>query len=221
MVQKIYLKGNTMKDLRKHYTQGELIEEDVPKCPFKLFTVWFEDAVSCPEIVEPNAMVLTTVNTMSAPDARIVLLKDIRDDEFVFYTNYLSHKGQQLEQNPRCTALLPWINLERQVIIRGTASRVPESESVVYFNSRPRSSKIGAWASTQSSSIASRQELERQLQEFEKKFSDVEPSKPPHWGGVAIAPLEVEFWQGRPNRMHDRLVFKKSTDGWIVTRLQP
>lgn len=210
-----------MKDLRKHYTRGELLEENVPKCPFELFTIWFEEAISCPEIIEPNAMVLTTVNNMSAPDARIVLLKDLRDEEFVFYTNYQSHKGQQLEKNPNCTALLPWINLERQIIIRGSASKVSENESEAYFDSRPRSSKIGAWASTQSRNISSRQELEKQLKEFEIKFANIEPSKPPHWGGMAIAPLEVEFWQGRPNRMHDRLLYEKSSEGWILSRLQP
>ena len=210
-----------MKDLRKNYTRGELVEESLPSNPFELFTHWFDDASNAAGIVEPNAMVLNTVNAEAEPDSRIVLLKDLRKDAFVFYTNYESHKGQQIALNGNCTLLFPWVNLERQVIIRGFASRVSEEESNAYFNSRPQSSRIGAWASSQSTPIGSRKDLEKQLKKFEAKYSGVDIPKPPHWGGFAVDPKEIEFWQGRPNRLHDRLVYRKNGDGWNVVRLQP
>jgi pyridoxamine 5'-phosphate oxidase len=210
-----------VKDLRKNYISGELIEGNVPSNPFELFTQWFEDSSNAEDIVEPNAMVLTTVNIDAEPDSRIVLLKDLRKEAFVFYTNYESHKGQQIAQNGNCTLLFPWVNLERQVIVRGFASKVSEQESIAYFNSRPQSSRIGAWASSQSAPIQSREDLEQQLKDFETKYTDTAIPKPPHWGGFAVEPKEIEFWQGRPNRLHDRLVYRKTDGSWNVVRLQP
>ena len=210
-----------MKDLRRNYEKGELIEGQVPSNPFHLFEEWFDDASKAEGILEPNAMVLSTTTEEGTPDSRIVLLKDLRENEFVFYTNYQSHKGLQLAAIAHCTLLFPWINLERQVIIRGTAQKITEQESTQYFNSRPKSSRIGAWASSQSTPIASRKDLEDQLSSFEKKFAQVDPPKPPHWGGYAVIPNEIEFWQGRPNRLHDRLLYSKTQNSWQLTRLQP
>ncbi|MDB4160889.1 pyridoxamine 5'-phosphate oxidase [Bacteroidia bacterium] len=210
-----------MKDLRKNYTAGELVEYNLPSSPFELFTQWFEDASNSDGIVEPNAMVLSTVNSDLEPDSRIVLLKDIRKEAFVFYTNYDSNKGQQIAHNGNCTLLFPWVNLERQVIIRGFASRVSEQESIDYFNSRPKSSRIGAWASSQSNPIHSREDLEKQLKMVEAKYTGTDIPKPPHWGGFALDPREIEFWQGRPNRLHDRLVYRKNVGHWNTVRLQP
>lgn len=210
-----------MKDLRKNYTAGELVEYNLPSSPFELFTQWFEDASNSDGIVEPNAMVLSTVNSDLEPDSRIVLLKDIRKEAFVFYTNYDSNKGQQIAHNGNCTLLFPWVNLERQVIIRGFASRVSEQESIDYFNSRPKSSRIGAWASSQSNPIHSREDLEKQLKVVEAKYTGTDIPKPPHWGGFALDPREIEFWQGRPNRLHDRMVYRKNVGQWNTVRLQP
>lgn len=210
-----------MQDLRRNYENGELVEGNVPNNPFELFTQWFEEASDAVGILEPNAMTLSTVSSQGEPDSRIVLLKDLRDQEFVFYTNYQSHKGQQLASNNKCTLLFPWINLERQVIIRGQANKVSEEESTIYYNSRPKSSRIGAWASSQSNSIISREDLEQQLKSYESKFMDIDPPKPPHWGGFAVQPIEIEFWQGRPNRLHDRLVYRKEGGKWNLFRLQP
>ena len=210
-----------MQDLRRNYERGQLVEDQIPQNPFDLFTQWFEDASSAEGILEPNAMSLSTVTSEGSPDSRIVLLKDLRNEAFVFYTNYTSNKGQQLNANPACTLLFPWVNIERQVIVRGKATKVSEEESTAYFNSRPQSSRIGAWASSQSSVIQSRAELEEQLLSYTEKYADNEPPKPPHWGGYGIVPYQIEFWQGRPNRLHDRILYTRESYGWSITRLQP
>lgn len=211
-----------MKDLRINYTKGQLLEQEMPEDPFQLFDSWFKEAMDAKEIVEPNAMTLSTSKKDGSPDSRIVLLKDVRNDEFVFYTNYTSHKGSQLSANSACVLLFPWINLERQVIIRGVANKVPESESDEYFASRPKTSKIGAWVSDQSTPVPDREELENKLSSLQEKYKDSDPERPPHWGGFAITPLEIEFWQGRANRLHDRIVYTKIADyTWTKTRLQP
>jgi pyridoxamine 5'-phosphate oxidase len=209
-----------MKDLRQNYTKGELLESEIPHSPYALFESWFQDAMSADAIVEPNAMVLTTVAD-DKPDSRIVLLKDVREEEFVFYTNYQSHKGRQLKLNSQCTLLFPWIGLERQVIVRGFAQRVSKQESDAYFFSRPVSSQIGAWASSQSAKIESREDLENQLTQYEEKFKKDTLVKPPHWGGFAVVPSEIEFWQGRPNRLHDRILYSQNLGKWETERLQP
>lgn len=208
-----------MKDLRQNYTKGELVENQIAGDPFTQFDKWFTDALNA-EIIEPNAMILSSVD-INKPDSRIVLLKDVRGEEFVFYTNYDSHKGQQLLNNPNCTLLFPWVNLERQVIIRGQATKIPNKESEEYFLSRPKSSQIGAWASNQSKQIDSRITLENQLKESLEKFNIQPLTKPPHWGGFAVIPQEIEFWQGRPNRLHDRILYTLQNDVWVTSRLQP
>ena len=208
-----------MKDLRQNYTKGELVENQIAGDPFTQFDKWFTDALNA-EIIEPNAMILSSVDA-NKPDSRIVLLKDVRGEEFVFYTNYDSHKGQQLLNNPNCTLLFPWVNLERQVIIRGKATKIPIKESEEYFLSRPKSSQIGAWASNQSKQIDSRITLENQLKESLEKFNIQPLTKPPHWGGFAVIPQEIEFWQGRPNRLHDRILYTLQNDVWVTSRLQP
>ena len=165
-------------------------------------------------------MILSSING-DKPDSRIVLLKDVRNEEFVFYTNYNSHKGQQLQNNPNCSLLFPWVDLERQVIVRGKATMILPEESEEYFKSRPISSQIGAWASSQSSPIDSRADLDNQLKDVEKKFESEPLTKPPHWGGFAVIPYQIEFWQGRPNRLHDRILYTHENGAWIVSRLQP
>jgi len=209
-----------MKDLRQNYTKGQLLESEIPNSPYDLFRSWFQDALEADAIVEPNAMVLST-SLDDRPDSRIVLLKDVREEEFVFYTNYQSHKGKQLGQNSQCTLLFPWIVLERQVIVRGFAQKVSKSESEEYFFSRPEASQIGAWASSQSAKIESREDLENQLSQFEEKFKKDAMVKPPHWGGFAVVPSEIEFWQGRPNRLHDRILYSQNLGKWTTDRLQP
>ena len=209
-----------MKDLRQNYTKGQLLESEIPNSPYDLFRSWFQDALEADAIVEPNAMVLST-SLDDRPDSRIVLLKDVREEEFVFYTNYQSHKGKQLAQNSQCTLLFPWIVLERQVIVRGFAQKVSKSESEEYFFSRPEASQIGAWASSQSAKIESREDLENQLSQFEEKFKKDAMVKPPHWGGFAVVPGEIEFWQGRPNRLHDRILYSQNLGKWTTDRLQP
>jgi len=209
-----------MKDLRQNYTKGQLLESEIPNSPYDLFSSWFQDALEADAIVEPNAMVLST-SLDDRPDSRIVLLKDVREEEFVFYTNYQSHKGKQLGQNSQCTLLFPWIGLERQVIVRGFAQKVSKSESEEYFFSRPEASQIGAWASSQSAKIESREDLENQLSQFEEKFKKDAMVKPPHWGGFAVVPSEIEFWQGRPNRLHDRILYSQNLGKWTTDRLQP
>jgi pyridoxamine 5'-phosphate oxidase len=148
-------------------------------------------------------------------------LKDLRKDEFVFFTNYNSHKGQQLKNNPNCSLLFPWVELERQVIIRGKATIISSEESENYFKSRPITSQIGAWASSQSRPIKSRLDLDNQLKEAEQNFKSNPLNRPPHWGGFAVAPYQIEFWQGRPNRLHDRILFTLENKSWAVSRLQP
>jgi len=209
-----------MKDLRQNYTKGQLLESEIPNSPYDLFRSWFQDALEADAIVEPNAMVLST-SLDDRPDSRIVLLKDVREEEFVFYTNYQSHKGKQLGQNSQCTLLFPWIVLERQVIVRGFAQKVSKSESEEYFFSRPEASQIGAWASSQSAKIESREDLENQISQFEEKFKKDAMVKPPHWGGFAVVPSEIEFWQGRPNRLHDRILYSQNLGKWTTDRLQP
>lgn len=209
-----------MKDLRQNYTLGSLEEASLPNEPFSLFEKWFDDALQHDGIIEPNAMVLSTVNKSGA-DSRIVLLKDLRDEEFVFFTNYQSNKGEQLAANPNCSLLFPWINLQRQIIIRGSVKKVSADESDEYFYSRPKSSQIGAWVSDQSSQIASRQELDEKLKSYTVRFEKEELTRPPHWGGYALLPSAIEFWQGRENRLHDRILFRNIADTWSVSRLQP
>ena len=208
-----------MKDLRRNYLKGNLLENDLPDEPFHLFENWFDDAQKS-EVLEPNAMVLSTINENKV-DSRTVLLKGLRFQQFVFYTNYESNKATQLVKNSACSLLFLWLPLERQVIVRGHATKVSEKESEDYFSSRPRKSQIGAWVSKQSKPIENRDELENIKEEFTCKFEGELIMKPENWGGFEVTPYEVEFWHGREDRLHDRILYKKQGDAWEIIRLQP
>jgi len=211
----------SISELRTEYTRETLDISSISKDPIHQFEKWFDEAVRA-EVSEPNAMTLSTVTDSGRPSARIVLLKGIENGEFLFYTNYQSRKGKELEINPACALTFFWPELERQVRIEGTSNRVDAATAEKYFQSRPRGSQIGAWASPQSSVISDRSLLEERVKELEKKFRDVELIPRPHqWGGYAVDPFEIEFWQGRPNRLHDRIVFYKAEEGWTIKRLAP
>jgi len=208
-----------VKDLRQNYTKHELLESQAGDNPITLFADWFDNAHKG-NVLEPNAMTLST-SANDIVNSRTVLLKDVRDDEFVFFTNYNSDKGKQLAINANCTLVFLWLSQERQVVVRGKAVKVSAEESDEYFYSRPKPSRIGAWASNQSSEINSREELELQASKFEAEFKDKEVPRPPHWGGYAVIPEQIEFWQGRPSRLHDRLLYTKIGKNWERVRLQP
>ena len=208
-------------DIRKDYKLQTLSEADVAANPFLQFDKWWDDAVKS-DIDEVNAMALATADSEGKPDARIVLLKGYDKSGFVFFTNYQSHKGQELAENPNACLVFFWKELERQVRIRGTVEQIASAESDVYFTSRPVGSRIGAWASPQSSVIATRAIIEERQKEFEQKFIDGNITRPPHWGGYIVKPVEIEFWQGRPSRLHDRIRYTlQEKDGWTIERLAP
>ncbi len=207
-------------DLRKNYTQAGLLESDIVANPFEQFKIWFEQAVAA-DILEPNAMTVATVTDEGKPSARIVLLKDFNDRGFVFYTNYNSQKGVELQHCPYAALVFLWGDLERQVRIEGNVELVSESEATGYFHSRPASSQLGAWASEQSTVIRDRSILEQKLHQLESEYQDRQIPKPPHWGGVRIVPQEIEFWQGRPSRLHDRLRYQSIEGKWQIDRLAP
>ncbi len=211
----------TIAELRKDYTLEGLNEDQVSPNPFKQFTVWFNQALSA-QLPEPNAMTVATATPDGKPSARIVLLKDFDERGFVFYTNYLSHKGLELTNNPQAALVFWWAQLERQVRISGTVEQVSADESDKYFYSRPLNSRLGAWASEQSQAIASRNILEQRLQELQLKYENQDVPRPPHWGGWRVIPEEIEFWQGRPSRLHDRLRYTLVDSGnWQIERLSP
>jgi pyridoxamine 5'-phosphate oxidase len=210
-----------LETIRKEYAKTTLDVADVDKNPVVQFEKWFKEATEA-ELPEPNAMTLSTISQGGRPSARIVLLKGVEQNQFLFYTNYQSQKGIELEQNPACALTFFWPEIERQVRIEGVAHRVEESTSEKYFQSRPRGSQIGAWASPQSSIIKDRQLLEARVMEIEKRYEQVALlPKPRQWGGFAIDPFEMEFWQGRPSRLHDRIVYYKNESGWAIHRLAP
>jgi pyridoxamine 5'-phosphate oxidase len=207
--------------LRKEYSKAALDSTDVDRNPLAQFDRWFKEALAA-GVPEPNAFTLSTISTTGRPSARIVLLKGLDQDQFTFFTNYQSQKGQELENNPACSLTFFWPELERQIRIEGVATRVQESASEQYFQSRPRASQVGAWASPQSLVIANREILEARQVAMEKKFEGMEKlPKPKQWGGYAIAPLEIEFWQGRPSRLHDRIVYYLADEKWTIHRLAP
>ncbi|MBU2493648.1 MAG: pyridoxamine 5'-phosphate oxidase [Bacteroidetes bacterium] len=208
-------------ELRKNYTKAELNEENLNSNPYKQFELWFDQACSS-QIEEPNAMSLATVSIDYNVTIRTVLLKLFDEKGFVFFTNYESVKAKQINETKNVAVVFPWLVLERQVIITGTASKVSTAESLKYFSTRPRGSQLGAWISQQSSVITSRKLLEMKLDEIKRKFLDKEIPLPGFWGGYRIVPKTFEFWQGRPNRLHDRFQYIKDEEGkWIINRLAP
>ncbi len=210
----------SLADLRKDYALAGLTEKDLARDPFRQFDKWFQEAEAA-KLTEPNAMILATVGRDGRPAARTVLLKGVDGRGFVFYTNYDSRKGRELDANPRATLLFPWLALERQVTVEGSVTRLTREESEAYFHSRPQASQLGAWASPQSTVIAGRKTLEDAYKAVEKKYAGAPIPLPPHWGGFRVAPETVEFWQGRRSRLHDRLRYQRNKDGWSVERLAP
>ena len=206
-------------DLRKTYSQDSLSEEDIAQNPILQFQSWFEQAsaAKCPE---PHAMTLATISPNGLPSSRIVLLKGITEDSFIFYTNYTSQKGHEIASNPNVALLFFWHELERQVRIEGVASQLDSSRSDTYYHSRPIESRIGAWASPQSQIIPNREFLVTQEDQFKELYGSA-PPRPPHWGGYAVKANKIEFWQGRPSRLHDRIAFSFRENSWHMCRLAP
>lgn len=206
--------------LRREYTQNGLDDADLNPDPFQQFELWFQQACDT-EVLEPNAMVLSTTTADAVPYQRTVLLKYFDRSGFVFFTNYGSRKAHHINDNPHVSVLFPWYALERQLHITGTASKIPTAESLRYFVSRPRGSQIGAWCSQQSHAISSRKALEMQFEAMKTKFMHQEIPLPDFWGGYRIVPTSFEFWQGRPSRLHDRFLYTLVNNTWQVERLSP
>jgi len=213
-------------NLRREYAQAELTREHVSDDPVEQFREWFSAAQDA-DVDDPNAMTLATAAPDGTPSARIVLLKGVDNRGFRFFTNYESRKGTELGQNPHAALVFYWSPLERQVRVEGAVERVPEEESTAYFERRPRGSQLGAWASPQSRVVESRDRLEAELDHAKETYSDAESvPRPPNWGGYILRPIQIEFWQGRPNRLHDRIRYRRSDvdDGeerWTIDRLAP
>ncbi len=211
-----------LSDFRKSYDKQELLESNCPNNPIELFRDWFVRATNSEIIEEANAMTVSAIGMDGFPKSRVVLLKKYTHEGFIFYTNYNSEKGKAIQHNNKVCISFFWPGLEQQIIIKGTAEKIPDTLSDGYFESRPTGSKLGAWASNQSDVVASRQTLEERLQELEIQFKDQEIPRPPHWGGFIVKPNSMEFWQGRPNRLHDRICYHLEDDfSWRLDRLAP
>ncbi len=207
-------------ELRREYSQQALAKSEVCENPIDQFTEWFEQAFAA-DLLDVNAMTLSTATKQGRPSSRIVLLKGVDEAGFQFYTNYGSRKGKELSENPHAALCFYWAPLERQVRIEGEVEKVSRSTSENYFQQRPRESKLGAWASKQSNKVGSREELEKRFKEIKQRFEDQEIPLPNFWGGFLLRPQRIEFWQGRKSRMHDRICYEKLDDEWIIFRLAP
>lgn len=206
--------------LRHDFSKQTLDEKDVNKTPFFQFEKWFREAVDA-HVKEPNSMTLCTATKEGKPSARILLLRNFDERGFVFYTNYRSRKGEEIIKNPNAALLFFWPELERQIRIEGLLIKQSEEESDLYFNTRPRESKLGAWTSEQSKVIESRKILDEEYEKLSKKYPDENVPRPPHWGGYILNPTSIEFWQGRPSRLHDRVLYTFENNNWKIERLAP
>ena len=211
-----------LRDRRIQYETAGLNFDDLDESPVQQWHAWYVEAAEA-ELPEPNAMAVSTIDAEGMPDSRIVLVRGLDDDGLSFFGNYNSAKGQQIDANPVASAVFPWIGLHRQVRVRGSIEMLPRHESDAYFASRPRDSQLGAWASPQSEVIEGRDILNQRHAEFAEKFAGVEVLRPPHWGGWLLVPEVFEFWQGRPNRLHDRFRYRRddATQDWVIERLAP
>lgn len=209
-----------LRDIRTNYQKFELNEETVNNDPILQLTAWLNDAIENQK-ADPTAMVLSTIDREGNPESRIVLLKELKAEGLIFFTNYDSKKGQQISMHPQVSVVFFWPEMERQIKIKGNVEKISENDSENYFLSRPLESQLGAWASPQSRVIKNRQILEENYIHFQRYFQEHEIKKPPHWGGYLIRPEYFEFWQGRANRLHDRIEFQKSGETWIIQRLAP
>lgn len=208
-------------DIRNDYRRGHLHREDLKADPVEQFQLWLDEAIRA-AVVEPTAMSLATAGADGRPRLRTVLLKGLDARGFVFFTNLGSRKARHLEENPAVSLLFPWLALERQVVVSGVVERLPESDALAYFSTRPRESQLAAWASRQSSPLSSRAVLEEELEKVKERFGAGEIPLPPFWGGYRVNPSAIEFWQGGPNRLHDRFEYTRQGDGpWVVGRLSP
>ncbi|TDS14385.1 pyridoxamine 5'-phosphate oxidase [Maribacter caenipelagi] len=209
-------------DYRKSYEKSALMEDSISDNPIQLFQTWFYEVEKSDGVDEPNAMTVSTVGLDGFPKSRVVLLKKYTHEGFIFYTNYNSEKGRAISENPKICISFFWANLERQIIIKGTAEKLAKNLSDGYFESRPDGSKLGALVSDQSNVIDSRSVLENKLTELEKEYDGKEIERPEHWGGYLVRPVSMEFWQGRPNRLHDRIRYTLTNDfDWKIERLAP
>ena len=211
-----------LSNYRKAYLKKELLKTEVPKNPIELFQQWFNEIEASQGIDEPNAMTLSTIGTDGFPKSRVVLLKKFTEEGFIFYTNYLSEKGKAIAAHPEVCLSFFWQNSEQQIIIKGKAEKIAKNLSDGYFESRPDGSKLGAWASPQSDVVPNRETLEQQLKTLEERFQNQNIPRPKHWGGYLVKPMSIEFWQGRANRMHDRIRYTAQKDySWKIDRLAP
>ena len=207
-------------NLREEYTQAGLSRASLLSSPFEQFELWFRQAQQA-QLAEPNAMSLATASDQAVPALRTVLLKYFDDNGFVFFTNYSSNKARDISTNPQVALMFPWVALERQVVIQGRAEKISSAESLRYFLSRPSGSQLGAWVSHQSSVITGRKVLEMKLAQLQQKFRDGKIPLPDFWGGYRVVPEKIEFWQGRPSRLHDRFLYSRQAGEWHIDRLAP